>query len=194
MSEQEIDQLKLYPKLASGVHLNLTIGSPLTKSNTLTDRNNNFISKAYLQSADINLNDIENELRAQINLYIERFNLLPSHLDSHHGIHRVPGIDNICKNLAQEYNIPLRENSPYQLSKDFFGSNATVENFKAILKQATVEKLEVMTHVGFNSLELKQISSYNKEREQEFLVLTNPEIQDFLKEHSINLENYSTNI
>ena len=93
-------------KLKVGVHLNLTTGKSLTKQSSLTGPNNSFLKHniKMILLRKINLNDVKNELKMQIER-VNDYGLRPTHLDGHQHVHILPGVVNIIIELAKEFNI-----------------------------------------------------------------------------------------
>ena len=56
------------------------------------------------------------------------------------------------------------------------------------------EFFELMTHPGYNSDELRKISSLTIQRENELKLLTSSELRDFLQKKNIILVDYSGKI
>lgn len=180
-----------YPELGLGVHLNLTVGKSLTANKTLTDDQGNFLNKAKIYSNELDMDEVYNEWKAQIEKFIEIFKRKPTHLDSHHSVHdfNTKQFD-VANRLAREYGVCMRRYSAYQYVDGFFANTATVADLKKLLIEHQNENIEIMVHPGFCDLELYQNSSYNVHRVKELEVLCNPEILDFIKERNIELTHY----
>jgi predicted glycoside hydrolase/deacetylase ChbG (UPF0249 family) len=118
---EAVELLKQNPGLDIGIHLTLNSEwenikwGPITKAPSLVDENGYFFpmtwpDEAYspnqtLGTADWQLDEIENELRAQIELMLHH---LPecSHATPHMGFHAIsPEIYNVTFDLIKEYNI-----------------------------------------------------------------------------------------
>ncbi len=101
------------PRLGIGVHLNLTEGEPVSPAlriPSLVDRSGRLhLNPGRLLQAlvtrQINLADVETELRAQI-AKIHRAGILPTHFDGHKHVHVLPGVSDIVIRLAREFSIP----------------------------------------------------------------------------------------
>jgi len=100
------------PALAVGIHLNIFSGKPLLPPEsvpTIIDNEGNFIRKPFtlvkkILLRQINLQEIEKELRAQIE-HILNTRLEITHLDSHKHFHCYPPLFKIVIKLAVEYGI-----------------------------------------------------------------------------------------
>lgn len=180
-----------YPELGIGVHLNLTVGKSLTKNKTLTDEQGNFLPKSKIYANELDMQEVYNEWKAQIEKFIEVFKRKPTHLDSHHSVHDFNASQlEVAKRLAKEYGLSMRRYGPYQYVNGFFGNSATVSDLKKLLIENKDKDIEIMVHPGFCDLELYRNSSYNVHRVKELDVLCNSEILDFIKEMGIELTHY----
>lgn len=98
---------------AIGLHANLSAGIPLTQSMKLnktfcTDgvyKNDITIRLFYLDKQS--KKDVYEELKAQVDKFIETFDTLPSHIDTHHHLHTHWGVLLIFLKVAKEYQIPV---------------------------------------------------------------------------------------
>lgn len=184
-----------------GVHVNLTEGKPLLKTHkTIVDGNGFFKREIYLDDK-VNLNEIHNEVKAQIEKAIDSGVEL-NHIDSHHHVHATFIFRKVFIALSNQYQLPLRKINntvvnPFKVAKfyldtkdanyystnfsaDFFGPNATTENLLEILTKYKGKNLEIMCHPGFKD---DENGSYNLERANELKILTSPEIITFIKQN-----------
>lgn len=100
------------PGLGIGVHLNLTMGKPVSFARTipsLVDHDGCLhLSPGRLLRAlvarRVNLAEVETELREQITK-VFRAGIRPTHLDGHKHVHVMPGLSEIVIRLAQEFSI-----------------------------------------------------------------------------------------
>lgn len=136
-----------YTYQSLGVHLNLVEGKSLTINKTLTDESGYFYNKKTLLmnllKCKVDLNELRNEVRAQIILLIDSgFN--PSHGDSHQSIHSFPVIYKIyfeelkkagifkIRNVISKYNFFETNTSILRPLLHFTNSIITVRRFKPI--------------------------------------------------------------
>ncbi len=178
--------------LGIGVHLTLTLGTPLTKNQTLHDENGEFYKgRTTIWSKNPDYDEIYMEWKAQIERYIELFGKKPTHLDSHHSVHdATPEAFAVANRLAKEYDLPLRRYSEYTFVPGFYAGTATVEQLESLLLQHTEENIEIMCHPGYCDLELYRMSSYNVDRLKELDVLCNAELIQFLKDNNMETVHY----
>ncbi|HEC21529.1 MAG TPA: carbohydrate deacetylase [Chloroflexi bacterium] len=106
------------PSLGLGLHLNLTAGPPVAPPEDIPDLltpEGTFPNKhaviARLPTLDIA--QVERELRAQVEHFIEVAGHAPDHLDSHHHVTYLhPGVAEVMFGLAHELGIPIRNPLP----------------------------------------------------------------------------------
>ncbi len=178
------------PDLGVGVHLNLTIGKSLTKNKTLSDKAGNFYKPAQLRDKEIDLDEVYLEFKAQIERFIEVFGRLPSHLDSHHGMHDFRDNLTVTMALAKEYGLPVRRYGSYKFVGGFFNDTVTVEALSKLIESHYGENIEIMTHPGACDLELYMNSSYSWQRVRELMVLCDGRLKEYLDGMDIEVTNY----
>jgi chitin disaccharide deacetylase len=142
------------------------------------------------------------EIRGQVDSYLKYTGSKPSHLDYHFGLHYLPDIMAIYITVAEEYGIPVRWGrqyagiNPYRKSPDLFCDHfrgtpdASISTFLSLLQTPWDGVMELCCHPGYytpNGLP----DSYNKEREYELAVLTNPGLLEHITALGIQLVNYN---
>lgn len=106
------------PNLGLGLHLNLTSGMPVLlaeKIPALVEPDGSFHRPPALmpQLATIDMSQVELELRAQVERFIQQAGTAPDHLDSHHNsTHSSPRIVSLMLQLATELSVPVRNSFP----------------------------------------------------------------------------------
>ncbi len=110
--DDAVDVAKKNPKLGVGIHFTLANGFPVLPPKeipTLVDEDGNFFEnyvvflKKYLQGK-VSTEEIRSELAAQLEK-IHRADLKLTHFDSHQHLHHIPGIIEICLDLAEDAKI-----------------------------------------------------------------------------------------
>jgi predicted glycoside hydrolase/deacetylase ChbG (UPF0249 family) len=102
------------PNLGMGVHLVLTMGSPVSAPETvrsLVDEKGNFYKYEPLRKrlSELDMDEVKREWRAQIGLFIQAARRKPTHLDSHHhSSYFSPELFRGMLELAKEYNCAIR--------------------------------------------------------------------------------------
>jgi len=194
-----------------GVHLQLTSGRPILPGikipGIINQTTGNFRPKTEL--ANLDLEDVEREWRAQIELAHKILNDKPSHIDSHHGAHHLDGLAEVFIKLALEFNLPIRDcilMREFKTGVELFGSDVVIyewtglglsdvelkhEIHKALNNSRDNDILELVTHPGFSSAELKNISTLNDLREKDYASLLNIKKEQWLKLEGIQLISFS---
>lgn len=108
-----VKRAKQLPNLGVGVHLNLTVGQPITKDSfvsSLLNGDGEFInSPARLAILSLIYPAVRNAIRAEFAAQIQSVinsGIKPTHLDSHKHIHSFPLIFPIVCELAERFKIP----------------------------------------------------------------------------------------
>lgn len=185
--------------LAIGLHLNISLGKPLTKGKSLVGEDGKFIKPNNLpQGYTYCEEDLEKEIRAQYDKFLELMGRKPSHLDSHlFSTDKVPEMRKLAAKLALEKDIPLRNydidvyNHVEFINYRNYNAKPTldyiVDNFQDII---THDYVEIMTHPGFVDYEVYNNSSYNIQRANELKFLTSREIKKLIEDNNVSLITY----
>ncbi|MGH4050627.1 MAG: ChbG/HpnK family deacetylase [Clostridium sp.] len=195
-----VELMKGLKAMDVGLHLNISLGKPLTSGKTLVDEKGNFMKPDNLpDDYKYDLEELRNEIWTQYNRYIELVGKKPSHIDSHlFSSDKVPQMRKLSVELAIEKEIALRN---YDIDLyhhvefvNYRNYNAkptldyVAEYFSDIIKH---EYVEIMTHPGFVDIEVYNNSSYNIQRAIELEFLTSIQISELIKKNNINLISYS---
>lgn len=199
------------PGLGVGLHFVLTYGRPLTALKCLVNESGElgkwlweYAEKGMLEPAEIAL-----ELKAQFDRFIEIFERVPTHLDSHHFVHMLPEIYPVVESFANSKSLPLRigrsevqqfniqvntSRSTDYFDSSFYGEDISEELILQILDNSNKradKSLEVMCHPAFiDDVILK--SSYCHPRIKEVDILTSRKLREKIISLGYNLENYSS--
>ncbi|HSB79914.1 MAG TPA: ChbG/HpnK family deacetylase, partial [Candidatus Methylomirabilis sp.] len=183
-----------HPRLGLGLHLNLTFGPPVLpprKVLSLVDDNGRFVrDHGRLREAG-DPAEIRQELAAQVERFRVIFGLSPSHLDTHHHIHRHPRILEAVLDLAKGLNIPVRAFTP-EMAARIRGSRLpavdraqgdvgpepywTIQRLLAFLEMLQEGVTELICHPGYADAALST-SSYSTQREGELRALCDPRVR-----------------
>lgn len=194
---------KKYPKLGVGIHFVLTAGFPLAEGvNSLVDETGRFHKKDKIKELATS-EDIRKELRCQMDKFLS-FGIKPTHIDSHHHVHRISKVLEVVREFALEYDIPVR------LLGNTCGNNlkgiVTTEGFTGgfygetevnpqafinnIEKNKNFESLEIMCHPGYLDQQILDMSSYATPRTKELMTLTSDRVKKYINENKIQLINF----
>src|SRR2546426_717777 len=103
------------PGLGIGLHVNLTFGTPVSptaKVPSLVDAEGRFPRDPLVVEARADADEIRREAEAQIEAFARRFGRLPTHLDSHHHVHRLAPVAEPIMRVARAARLPLRSQAP----------------------------------------------------------------------------------
>ena len=157
--ERAIDICKGIPTLNIGVHLNLTYGMPLIQNaNSLINKYQsfydlkNFVIKYIM--GKISKEQIYKEWSAQISKVLN-LGIKITHLDSHHHIHMLPGVNKIIKECARNFSVPYIRNTSEMLSFKEKG-------MKINLKKLIFLFLSIINSEGSKSYEFKGLYMHGK--------------------------------
>ena len=124
--------LKETPELGLGVHLVLTMGSPISAPESvpsITDQNGHFFKYTPLveQLPNLNMDDVKKEWRAQIEAFVRAAGRKPTHLDSHHhSSYFTPSLFRGMLELAKEYDCAIRFPFTGEIPKELEETNKHV--------------------------------------------------------------------
>jgi len=158
-TDEACELWKANPQIAVGLHVNLSVGKPLTNGASLINKNGEFHYNNLGKSGNENYDygDLYAEIEAQLKKLMQYGK--PDHLDAHRFIDKDFLVRKAMCDVAEKYALPLRDYE--KLSFDFFEDKATAENFKrTIRKNSHLDWLEIMTHVGFIDEDTKSRTSY----------------------------------
>ncbi len=134
------------------------------------------------------------ELDRQCRRFEELMGRPPTHLDSHHNVHRDPRLLSHFLSVARRYGVTLREYSPVRYLPKFYGQwggqthleQISVDSLLHLLKTDIQEGVtELGCHPGYVDPDFP--SAYSTERETELQTLCAPSIRTVLTEQQIHL-------
>jgi len=213
---EAVQLLNQNPGLDVGIHLTLTSEwenikwGPLTDAPSLVDENGHFFQmiwpdEAYppsnaLGTSDWKLDEIEKELRAQIELVLHH---LPncSHATPHMGFQSIsPQVNRLAFNLIQEYNVdanihflPLKE---VRLFGDAFAAEQMIANAVEVLENLGPGTWEFYEHPGLLSNEAEPHWHIGAEddavyRDAVTKALTSGKLKEVIRRRKIKLIGYN---
>jgi len=182
-TDHAIELAKCYTGLGVGVHLVLTCGKPLSDPYdvpTLVRRDGSFYKKPHeVLTETLSLDEVEKEWRKQVHLFYEK-GLTPTHLDSHHHVHKHPLLHPVIEKVGNEFGLPVRvypqqgKTKPFSdvFRGDFYGKDVSVSLLEKIVREGKDgETIEIMTHPAYIDTALLEGTSYCMERAKETDVL-----------------------
>lgn len=136
-------------------------------------------------------------LRGQFRRFEELMSRPPTHLDSHHNVHRDARALPYFLELADEYELPLREHSPVGYFSSFYGRWSGETHLERISVESLQQMLAVDFRKGFTELSCHPgyvdpdySSGYTLEREAELRTLCDPRIRLALAVQALRLVSY----
>lgn len=164
-AEAAIDQARRRPGLSLGIHV------------AFDRRGQWFVDVEDLAA-------VRRELDHQLARFVRLTGMAPSHIDSHHHVHRAFNVARLFLEAGERYGVPVRGFSEVFYVGRFYGqpefrktdlSFITVETLISLLRSLRPGVSEVSCHPGH--LETRPDAFYNREREVELQVLTDPRIR-----------------
>jgi predicted glycoside hydrolase/deacetylase ChbG (UPF0249 family) len=174
--------------LGIGLHVNLTLGAPVTRGPSLIDGAGQFIRDARHAAARAAAPDVEREVAAQVERFEALFRRRPTHLDSHHHIGLHAPVREAVLRCAARLGVPVRSQTPLArhmarsagltTPDHFFGESGpgaywTPARTVSHLRRLPPGVSEFMAHPGLCDSELAY-SRYGRQRETELVGLGAP--------------------
>jgi chitin disaccharide deacetylase len=174
--------------LGVGLHTNLTLGRPLTGARSLVDPNGNFVRDARRAAAQAEPRDVEAEVNAQVDRFLDLVKRRPTHLDSHHHVGLYTPVAGVLLATARRLGVAVRSQNAearvrarstgLRTPAHFFGESGpdaywTVARTLSHLRTLPSGVSEFMTHPGWCDPALSY-SRYGRQRETELIGLGTP--------------------
>ena len=175
--------------LGLGLHVNFTLGTPLTRGRSLTGADGRFIRDARRAAAQVTAADAEREVQAQVGAFVTLAKRAPTHLDSHHHVATHGAVRSAFLAAARRLGVPVRsEDAPararargagLRTTDHFFGGSGpdpywSLARTLAHLRAVPPGVSEFMTHPGLFDAHLAY-SRYGRQRETELIALGGPD-------------------
>lgn len=171
--------------LGLGLHVNLTLGRPLSRGRSLVGDDGRLIRDARRAAARAAPREVEREIDAQIEKFLALARRAPTHLDSHHHVGLEAPVTEILLAAARRLGVPVRAETPEARARarsaglrtpdHFFGGSGpgpywTLARTFAHLRALPPGVSEFMTHPGRYDDALG-FSRYGRQRETELVGL-----------------------
>jgi chitin disaccharide deacetylase len=171
--------------LGLGVHVNLTLGSPLTRGRSLVDGDGRFVRDARRAAARVTAADVRAEVQAQVERFESAIKRRPTHLDTHHHVGLHSPVREVVLEIARGLDIPVRSqdagarararSAGLRTPDHFFGESGpdaywSCDRTVRHLRELPVGVSEFMCHPGWCDAELAY-SRYGRQRETEMIGL-----------------------
>lgn len=198
---------KASPDLSVGLHVCLTAGKPLTQPKSLMKADGTFDKAIWASGQPVDLQELRTEIQAQFDRFVELTGKKPEHLDSHHGIEKIPGAAAIMEDLSRAHHIPLRaflyeppaaaktqETRPFRTPAVLLAGSRddcilNPEAFLDQIRKQSQEKeyLELALHPGKADASLETLSGLCKGRKADAANLLSDAFGRFLLEPDVEL-------
>ena len=138
------------------------------------------------------------ELRRQFDSFRALTGRPPTHLDSHHHVHRRPACQPTFQELADEHGLPLRDRPPVVFKGGFYGQwehgvsqkeKVSFEALRSILSNELGRGIyELVVHPGY--LDARADYVYDLDRQWEAETLGDPRLLGLLRQQGVCLISY----
>ncbi|MBI4271817.1 MAG: ChbG/HpnK family deacetylase [Candidatus Rokubacteria bacterium] len=174
--------------LGIGLHVNLTLGRPLTGARSLVDPAGRFVRDARQAAARAEAKDVEREVAAQIDRFLALLRRPPTHLDTHHHVGLHAPVTGVVLAAARRLGVPVRSQNALARARarsaglrtpdHFFGESGpgpywSLARTLVVLRRLPRGVSEFMTHPGWFDDALA-FSRYGRQRETEMVGLGTP--------------------
>jgi chitin disaccharide deacetylase len=136
----------------------------------------------------------EVEIERQLSRFVELTGQPPTHLDSHHHVHRDANLVSAFRAGADRHRLPLRGDGGVNFIGSFFARWGGETHLEAVSSEALVSIIENEVQEGFNELcchpgraDEELVSSYVRERETELEALCSPAVSAAIEQDAIRL-------
>ena len=183
---------------------------------SITDENGHFFKYTpFIEHIPrMNIDEVNAEWHSQVDAFIKAAGHKPTHLDSHHhSSYFAPELFQAMLELAKEYDCAIRfpfthdvsneleetnkrvpdlikefnPRRPDQFVVEFYDEGATHEKLLDILNNVSNGTSEIMCHPGYVDDAFAKESVYNRQREKELKILTDPSIKAAIQANKIEL-------
>lgn len=196
--------------LGVGLHLNVTLGSPLSpvkNIQSLVSREGIFKKKSDYEKLSPSPEHLVREYKNQIKRFEKIFHRPPTHLDTHHQLHDESVFMQALAHVAREKKLPVRRSLLMRLpdfkrrhpgivsTQALFGNLDakafwTEENLQKTIMSLLPGTSEIMCHPGIWDADLQRITSMTVPREKEYALFSSPHLKKLLEKHNISLIHY----
>lgn len=171
--------------LGVGLHVNLTLGAPLTRGRSLVDGDGRFVRDARRAAARVTAADVRAEVQAQVERFESAIKRRPTHLDSHHHVGLHSPVREVVLEVARGLDVAVRSQDAEARARarsarlrtpdHFFGESGpdaywSRDRTVRHLRELPAGVSEFMCHPGWVDAGLAY-SRYGRQRETEMIGL-----------------------
>ena len=211
LEDSTIQEIKKRKRLGLGLHLNVTLGIPVTlptRIPSLVQPDGRFRRPADYFKKMSSVQEVAREYEAQIRLFERRFKRRPDHLDTHHHLHDHPPFFAAISETAKRWKLPIRRCRVFQLSEyakgvqdlrttDYLFGNLEaryiwqLEPFLGVVRNLPEGTSEIGCHPGFCDRQLREISSFQDAREKELKLFSDRRLRKEVLALGVDLVRFS---
>ena len=211
LAKKTVRELKQRIKLGLGVHLNVTLGEPVSlrsKVRSLLKPEGRFRRPLDYFKKMPAVNEVAREYESQIQLFEKRFGRKPDHLDTHHHLHDFPIFFAALSKVARKWEVPVRRSRIFQWADyahaikgikttDYLFGNLEArfvwqrESFLGLVETLPEGTSEIGCHPGYSDTKLRAISSLTDVREKELKLFSDGKLRKRLTALGIELIRFS---
>jgi predicted glycoside hydrolase/deacetylase ChbG (UPF0249 family) len=196
------------PRLAIGLHLNITRGRPVAPPSAvagLLGADGQFCGSPQALPVQLRSAAVRAEFQAQVDAFARGFGHLPWHLDTHHHAHQHPVVLDVLLDLAASLRLPVRSIDAHMRAimrarglgspAHFLGDAGdepywTVARLLSTIPTLSPGVTELMCHPGYFD-DTIAYSRYGRQRDVERQALCTPEVAARLREQGVRLVTYA---
>src|SRR2546428_13953267 len=115
--------------LGVGLHVNLTLGRPLSGARSLVDSDGRFVRDARHAAARADAKDVEREVTAQIEKFTSLMRRRPTHLDTHHHVGLLTPVATVILDAARRLGVPVRSQDEWARARAVTAGLRTPDHF-----------------------------------------------------------------
>ncbi|HEU4370531.1 MAG TPA: ChbG/HpnK family deacetylase [Methylomirabilota bacterium] len=94
--------------LGLGLHVNLTLGAPLTRARSLVDGSGRFVRDPRRAAAGADAREVRAEVEAQLERFEKLVGRPPTHMDTHHHVGLYPPVREVVLDVARRRGLAVR--------------------------------------------------------------------------------------
>lgn len=206
IEEKTVAGFKKAGRLGLGLHLNISLGEPVTKRVRVPS----LVSETGFRKRDSILGqlpaaaEVAREYQSQIRFFRKCFGRMPTHLDTHHQLHDHPFFLRILIETARSFRLPVRRSSLWNrktgrlpvLSSDHLWGDLRPEKYwrkkglTEALRKIPSGVTEVMCHPGKVDPALRDVTSFTTGRFKEYQVFAARDLRKWVESRGIELTHY----
>lgn len=208
LEDETVRKIRQRKNLGVGIHLNVTLGKPLSSANRIPSllKNGIFRRPEDYQKKPPRPEEVFREYDSQIIFFKKRFGKLPDHLDTHHHLHDFPVFFQAFARAAKKWGLPVRRSLPFQKqdprcrglrTTDYLFSDLTARvvwderPFRSLLNVLPEGISEIMCHPAYCDALLRQISSFQEGRVTELKFFSRKALRREVADGGIQLIRFS---